>query len=537
MANTDEGRLVEAARRGDQRAFGQLFDQWYDRVHDLSRRIVHDDGIAGEVAQDAFLKAWTKLATLDDPDAFGGWLLRIARNGSLNRLAKERRAVTMDDETMSVVRDADAPDHDPLEAMDQAARISLVWDAAAALGERDASVLDLHLRHGLTPAELAEELGVTPNNAHQVLFTMRKRLGNAVRALVLWRAGHPTCPDLRQGLAAAGLTSFGAPMVKAIDRHVDGCAECSQDRSERISPAALFAAAPVVLAPVLLKAQAASALAEAGVPMAGSTAGAAGAGASGPSGTPGSSGTAGPTGDGNAAGSGGPNGLGGPNGPGGPVDLPPPGSGDAARSGSTARRRSLVGAAVVLVVLALLGIGAVWGGVDGDEVDTAARVADTATTSTLATTVPGQATTTTVGSLGTVPTGDTTAPPPTAPGQTTAPTPPTTVVPPPVVDRFDATPTAQRCRGSKTDYLWDLAWETTGADTATLRPTGGAAAPVDPDSSTTACAPSGTTFVLDATGTGGTTSATAGGTDVPTTTTSTTAPPPPTTAPPTTIVG
>ncbi len=270
MATTADGALVEAARAGDQRAFGQLFDAWFDRVHDVSRRIVHDDGIAGEVAQDTFLRAWTKLDTLDDVDAFGGWVLRIGRNASLNRLEKERRSTVLDDETMTAVTDAGAPDHDPLARMDQAARIALVWDAAAALGERDASVLDLHLRHGLSAAELAEELGTNANNAHQMLFTLRKRLGNAVRALVLWRAGHPTCADLRESLADAGLTSFGAPMVKAIDRHVDRCDTCAEDRTERLSPAALFAAAPIVAAPTLLKAEAAAGLEAAGVPMGGS---------------------------------------------------------------------------------------------------------------------------------------------------------------------------------------------------------------------------------------------------------------------------
>ncbi|MEO6627494.1 MAG: sigma-70 family RNA polymerase sigma factor [Aquihabitans sp.] len=277
MASTDEGRLVEAARAGDQRAFGQLFDQWFDRVHDLSRRIVRDDGIAGEVAQDAFLKAWTKLDTLDDPDAFGGWLLRIARNGSLNRLEKERRSVSVDDETMTAAADARAPEHDPLARMDQAARINLVWDAAAALGPRDASVLDLHLRHGLTPVELAEELGCTPNNAHQVLFTMRKRLATSVKALVLWRAGSPSCDDLRRDLASAGLTSFGGAMVKAIDRHAGSCDPCAGEREDRLAPAALFSAAPVVAATSLIKVKAAAGLASQGVPMAGSSAAAAAA--------------------------------------------------------------------------------------------------------------------------------------------------------------------------------------------------------------------------------------------------------------------
>ena len=494
MATTVEGSLVEQARAGDQRAFGQLFDQWFDRVHDLSRRIVHDDGIAGEIAQDTFLTAWTKLSSLEDPDAFGGWLLRIARNGSLNRLAKERRAVTLDDETMTAVADASAPDHDPLERMDQAARISLVWDAAAALGPRDASVLDLHLRHGLSATELADELGVTANNAHQVLFTMRKRLANAVRALVLWRAGHPTCPDLRQGLAAAGLTSFGGPMVKAIDRHVDGCLNCSDDRTERLAPSALFAAAPIVAASLFIKSGAASGLAASGVPMSGSTAAA-------------------PAGAGGGATPGGESGAGGTGG------LPP--EPPAARS-ALARRRMLVTAAIVLVV----GLAAVLFAVasaDVNKIVTAARPAlpidlerslPTTTTGPTGTAagptrpeVPGTTPASDAGPTATAPAA--TQP---APTTSTAPAPPA-----PVIDQFEATPTATPCANE--DVEWAITWATTGADTVALGRADGPTQPVEPSSKTTICAPSGMTFILVAIGPGGETRGTAGGGVAPTTTT------------------
>ncbi|MBX3287530.1 MAG: sigma-70 family RNA polymerase sigma factor, partial [Actinobacteria bacterium] len=378
MATTADGALVEAARAGDERAFGQLFDAWFDRVHDVSRRIVRDDGIAAEVAQDAFLRAWTKLHTLDDVDAFGGWVLRIGRNASLNRLEKERRSTVVDDDAMTRLTDATSPDHDPLAELDQAGRVALVWDAAAALGERDASVLDLHLRHGLGAAELAEELGTNANNAHQVLFTLRKRLGNAVRALVLWRAGHPTCADLRSSLASAGLTSFGAPMVKAIDRHVDRCDECADDRTERLRPAALFAAAPIVAAPTLLKAKAAAALGDAGVPMAGSSsasasaAGAAGGapGVAGPSATPFADpgAPAGAVGGAIGGGSGG-DGA-------GPEQLASPADGSGDARSASARRRLV--AAVVLVV-ACLGGAAWWasGAGDDDEVVAAAAPGST----------------------------------------------------------------------------------------------------------------------------------------------------------------
>src|SRR5712691_4910175 len=80
---TSDAPLVERVRAGDQNAFGELYDRWFDRVLDLAYRILWDEHAAADVAQDAFLSAWRNLSSLEDAGAFGGWLLRIARNGAL----------------------------------------------------------------------------------------------------------------------------------------------------------------------------------------------------------------------------------------------------------------------------------------------------------------------------------------------------------------------------------------------------------------------------------------------------------------------
>src|SRR4051812_20575056 len=104
-----DAELVRAARAGDPAAFGTLFDDWFDRVHDVTRRIVRRSDLADEVAQDVFLSAWRRLDSLDQPEAFGGWILRIARNAALNRADRERRASAVDDEAMAVIAAAGSP--------------------------------------------------------------------------------------------------------------------------------------------------------------------------------------------------------------------------------------------------------------------------------------------------------------------------------------------------------------------------------------------------------------------------------------------
>jgi RNA polymerase sigma factor (sigma-70 family) len=269
--HVDDAALVRAAQAGDGQAFGVLFDRWSTRVVDVAHRIVRDREVAAEVAQDAFLAAWTGLARLEQAESFGGWVLRIARNRALNRLERERRSIPVapvGEETTEMLDGTTDPSDDAGAAVGRSEDAALVWAAAAALGARDASVLDLHLRHGLSPGEIAEELGVTANAAHQVLFRLRNRLGDAVRACVLWRAGHPACAGLTSAVAAAGITSFGAPAVRVISDHALSCRECTGRQEARLAPEALFAALPLLaVSPETLDAIRGG-LAEAGVPIA-----------------------------------------------------------------------------------------------------------------------------------------------------------------------------------------------------------------------------------------------------------------------------
>lgn len=280
--------LVERARADDPDAFGQLYDRWFDRVNDLAWRITSDAAAAGDVAQDAFLAAWQKLATLQDPEAFGGWLLRITRNAALDRKRKEDRARPHDSESMAMIESAgpSAPSapvgfrvedrtrtvDDPTRAAEDGELVDLVWESAAALGERDAEVLDLMLRHELTPNEIGEVVGINRNAANQAVHRARGRLKTAVEARVLWRSGEPACAGLSTALEASGVTRFGPEAMRVTTKHAESCAECQERRQTKLEPSRMFAAVPMVFASVLLKQKVAHALDGSGVPMQGSSA-------------------------------------------------------------------------------------------------------------------------------------------------------------------------------------------------------------------------------------------------------------------------
>jgi RNA polymerase sigma-70 factor (ECF subfamily) len=98
-ADPSDGTLARKAAGGDRRAFDQLIIRYQRQAVAVSYRLLGSSHDALEVTQDAFLKAFTSLATLQTPEAFGGWLLRIVSNLSLNyrRSRKSKNQLPLND--------------------------------------------------------------------------------------------------------------------------------------------------------------------------------------------------------------------------------------------------------------------------------------------------------------------------------------------------------------------------------------------------------------------------------------------------------
>ena len=94
-----DGSLVERVLAGDRTAFDALVRKYQRQAVAVSYRLLGNSHDAMEVTQDAFVKAFTSLATLQKPEAFGGWLMRIVSNLSLNyrRSRKTRSQLPLDD--------------------------------------------------------------------------------------------------------------------------------------------------------------------------------------------------------------------------------------------------------------------------------------------------------------------------------------------------------------------------------------------------------------------------------------------------------
>jgi RNA polymerase sigma-70 factor, ECF subfamily len=89
----DAGDLVRAVARGDEAAFGRLYDLVAPRVYGLIRRVLRDPAQAEEVAQEALVEVWRMAARFDPARGSAtSWIFTIAHRRAVDRVRSEQAA-------------------------------------------------------------------------------------------------------------------------------------------------------------------------------------------------------------------------------------------------------------------------------------------------------------------------------------------------------------------------------------------------------------------------------------------------------------
>ncbi|HEX2078771.1 MAG TPA: sigma-70 family RNA polymerase sigma factor [Longimicrobium sp.] len=165
----DDLQLIQQARQGDGGAVRELYQRHAGRVYAVVKRLAgHDDALAEDWAQEAWVRAIRALPTFRGDSRFTTWLHRIAVNSALHgrrsRVRKAGREAPMDDSFS--VRPA---------AENTVLRLRLE-SAMERLPEGMRRVLVLHDVEGYTHEEIGQMLGVNPGTCKSQLFKARARM-------------------------------------------------------------------------------------------------------------------------------------------------------------------------------------------------------------------------------------------------------------------------------------------------------------------------------------------------------------------------
>ena len=174
--NDQEQNWIQAAKNGDQAAFGHLVETYQKRVYALTVRMCPTRELAEEAAQEAFLSAWQGLPFFRGDSAFSTWLYRLASNACVDLLRKEGRhqGPSQDDET--VTADVADPSPTPEKAAEQRELRPQIEAGLRSLSPEHREVLVLREIQQLSYDEIADTLSLD-------LGTVKSRINRGRRQL------------------------------------------------------------------------------------------------------------------------------------------------------------------------------------------------------------------------------------------------------------------------------------------------------------------------------------------------------------------
>ncbi len=257
--------LVKAAKSGEPKAYGRLFDAWFDHVWDRATQKGIPSSDVGDLATTVFANTWQSIDTGENA-SFATMVMRETRTSMPSGFkapsvgnpagARPEDRLTRATDLRTIAADGDVA--------------GMLWEAGGVLGDRGRDVLDLHFRHGLTPEEIAEVLGLKSADVTTLVGKVPSAFANAVRARLLWRGGTPEDDELKADLDKAGKKTFDADAVRIIHARAKQSPRTRGRAMTPLAPIDVFAAIPVSAAPSGLKEKVAGSLDRQSIPVVGS---------------------------------------------------------------------------------------------------------------------------------------------------------------------------------------------------------------------------------------------------------------------------
>ncbi len=178
---SDDDGLVDRARKGDVRAFGELVREHQNEVYTLALRMVSDRDLAYDVTQDAFVRAWRAIDRFRGDARFSTWIHRITVNTAFTH--RERRKRTRVDSLDESFREPESEAISPERAGESAEMRPHLESALAALPDTLGAVVVLKDVYDWSHADVAAELGISVTAAKVRLHRARKQLRSSLRPL------------------------------------------------------------------------------------------------------------------------------------------------------------------------------------------------------------------------------------------------------------------------------------------------------------------------------------------------------------------
>lgn len=190
----DYREAIEKARKGEEQGFSFLYEKTYKSKYYLALQYMKNKEAAEDVLQEAYMKAFSKLDKLSEPEAFEGWLGTIVANTAKNALVRKNPLlftdVAVDNEGEEFTYDVEDenPENQPEMAYTREETRELVHSLMDSLSEEQRMCILMFHIEGASISEIAEAMDCSENTVKSRLNYGRKNL--KVKAEELQKKGY-----------------------------------------------------------------------------------------------------------------------------------------------------------------------------------------------------------------------------------------------------------------------------------------------------------------------------------------------------------
>jgi RNA polymerase sigma factor (sigma-70 family) len=175
-------RLVEEARKGNEKAFVSLMNRYRDSIYYMLLKMVNNSSDAEDITIEAFGKAFKNLDSYSPKFAFSTWLFKIATNNCVDFIRKKKDSQppfdylqdNLDNVTVNI--QSDLPD--PEESLINNQKIAVLKDIICQLKPRYKSLIELRYYKEYSYEEISSELHIPIGTVKAQLFRVKTLLYN-----------------------------------------------------------------------------------------------------------------------------------------------------------------------------------------------------------------------------------------------------------------------------------------------------------------------------------------------------------------------
>jgi RNA polymerase sigma-70 factor (ECF subfamily) len=171
-----ESEAIDALLQGEINGLAILVRQYQIKAVRAAFLITHDEQIAQDVVQNAFLRVTERIKQYDRGRPFAPWFMRIVVNDAIKAVQRRPRWLSFEREEKDFQEHLQLCHPSPEKALTTAQMRQTVWQALAQLTPKQRATVVMRYYLDMGETEMAAQMDVAPGTVKWRLHTARERL-------------------------------------------------------------------------------------------------------------------------------------------------------------------------------------------------------------------------------------------------------------------------------------------------------------------------------------------------------------------------